>query len=87
MSDRILVLGGSGFVGANLVTELLSRGLEVRSFDRVPSRLPDHPRLQSVVGDITDLGDVTAAIDQTLSTSFWPKRPEGRTSRKTSART
>ena len=59
---RVLVTGGSGFVGANLVTELLSRGLEVRSFDRVPSRLPDHPRLQSVVGDITDLEDVTAAI-------------------------
>lgn len=59
---RVLVTGGSGFVGANLVTELLSRGLEVRSFDRVPSPLPAHPNLQTVVGDITDTDDVARAI-------------------------
>lgn len=59
---RVLVTGGSGFVGANLVTELLSRGLEVRSFDRVPSPLPDHPKLQTVVGDITNTDDVVSAV-------------------------
>jgi hypothetical protein len=41
---RVLVTGGSGFVGANLVTELLDRGHEVRSFDRAPSPLPEHHR-------------------------------------------
>ncbi|MDT5285990.1 MAG: 3beta-hydroxy-Delta5-steroid dehydrogenase / steroid Delta-isomerase, partial [Mycobacterium sp.] len=41
---RVLVTGGSGFVGTNLVTELLDRGHEVRSFDRAPSPLPEHPR-------------------------------------------
>ena len=60
---RVLVTGGSGFVGANLVTTLLGRGLEVRSFDRVPSPLPAHPKLQTVVGAITDTGDVAAAVD------------------------
>ncbi|UXA12282.1 SDR family NAD(P)-dependent oxidoreductase [Mycobacterium sp. SMC-8] len=60
---RVLVTGGSGFVGANLVTELLDRGLDVRSFDRVPSPLATHPRLEAVVGDITDVGDVAAAVD------------------------
>ena len=59
---RVLVTGGSGFVGANLVTELLDRGLEVRSFDRAPSRLPDHPRLEVLVGDITNPDDVSAAV-------------------------
>jgi 3beta-hydroxy-delta5-steroid dehydrogenase/steroid delta-isomerase len=59
---HVLVTGGSGFVGANLVTELLSRGLRVRSFDRAPSRLPDHPALETVVGDITDPGDVARAV-------------------------
>ena len=42
---RVLVTGGSGFVGANLVTELLARLLEVRTFDSVPAPLPAHPRL------------------------------------------
>ena len=51
---RILVTGGSGFVGANLVTTLLDRGYQVRSFDRAPSPLPPHPQLEVLQGDITD---------------------------------
>src|SRR4029079_3197177 len=59
---RVLVTGGSGFVGANLVTELLERGHEVRSFDRAPSPLPAHPRLQVLEGDICDPETVAAAV-------------------------
>jgi 3beta-hydroxy-delta5-steroid dehydrogenase/steroid delta-isomerase len=59
---RVLVTGGSGFVGTNLVTELLDRGHQVRSFDRAPSPLPEHPRLQTFVGDITDVDDVADAV-------------------------
>ncbi len=62
---RVLVTGGSGFVGANLVTELLDQGLEVRTFDRVPSPLPAHPRLEVFEGDITNADDVAAAVDGT----------------------
>jgi 3beta-hydroxy-delta5-steroid dehydrogenase/steroid delta-isomerase len=60
---RVLVTGGSGFVGANLVTELLDRGHEVRSFDRSPSPLPAHPRLHVIEGDICDQDTVAAAVD------------------------
>jgi 3beta-hydroxy-Delta5-steroid dehydrogenase / steroid Delta-isomerase len=60
---RVLVTGGSGFVGANLVTELLDRGHEVRSFDRASSPLPAHPRLEVVEGDIGDADIVAAAVD------------------------
>src|SRR6201995_1129054 len=60
---RVLVTGGSGFVGANLVSELLERGHEVRSFDRAPSPLPPHQRLQIVQGDICDKDTVAAAVD------------------------
>jgi len=59
---RVLVTGGSGFVGANLVTELLARGHRVRSFDRAPTPLPEHPQLQTVVGDITNIDDVATAV-------------------------
>jgi len=60
---RVLVTGGSGFVGTNLVTELLDRGHPVRSFDRAPSPLPAREGLETVVGDITDPDDVARAVD------------------------
>lgn len=60
---RVLVTGGSGFVGANLVTELLERGHPVRSFDRAPSPLPAHPLLETLEGDICDAETVAAAVD------------------------
>lgn len=59
---RVLVTGGSGFVGANLVTELLERGHHVRSFDRAPSPLPAHPLLETLEGDICDPQTVAAAV-------------------------
>ena len=60
---RALVTGGSGFVGANLVTELLDRGHQVRSFDRAPYLLAAHPRLEVVQGDICDPQTVAAAVE------------------------
>ncbi|RZT25966.1 3beta-hydroxy-delta5-steroid dehydrogenase/steroid delta-isomerase [Mycobacterium sp. BK558] len=69
---RVLVTGGSGFVGANLVTALLDRGHEMRSFDRAPSPLPAHPRLETVEGDITDpdvVAHAVAGIDTVIHTA------------------
>jgi 3beta-hydroxy-Delta5-steroid dehydrogenase / steroid Delta-isomerase len=60
---RVLVTGGSGFVGANLVTTLLDRGYQVRSFDRAPSPLSAQPGLQVLEGDVCDRGMVAAAVD------------------------
>src|ERR1700744_2124917 len=59
---RVLVTGGSGFVGANLVTTLLERGYQVRSFDRAPSPLPSRPGLEVLQGDICDPDVVAAAV-------------------------
>jgi 3beta-hydroxy-Delta5-steroid dehydrogenase / steroid Delta-isomerase len=60
---RVLVTGGSGFVGANLVTTLLDRGYQVRSFDRAPSPLPPHPQLEVLQGDVIDAAVCAAAVD------------------------
>ncbi len=66
---RVLVTGGSGFVGANLVTTLLDRGYHVRSFDRAPSPLPAQPGLEVLQGDICD-GDVVAGAVDGIDTIF-----------------
>jgi 3beta-hydroxy-delta5-steroid dehydrogenase/steroid delta-isomerase len=60
---RVLVTGGSGFVGANLVTTLLGRGYQVRSFDRAPSPVTAQPGLEVLQGDICDPDTVAAAAD------------------------
>jgi GlcNAc-P-P-Und epimerase len=39
---RIVVTGGSGFIGTNLVQKLLLDGIEVLSLDIKPPQLPDH---------------------------------------------
>src|SRR5580693_8210183 len=69
---RILVTGGAGFVGANLVTTLLDRGYRVRSFDRAPSPLPAQPGLEVLQGDICDrdiVVGVVAGIDTVFHTA------------------
>jgi 3beta-hydroxy-delta5-steroid dehydrogenase/steroid delta-isomerase len=60
---HVLVTGGSGFVGANLVTALLERGHTVRSFDRAPSTLLPHPQLEVLEGDVCDSDTVARAVD------------------------
>jgi nucleoside-diphosphate-sugar epimerase len=56
---NIVVLGGSGFIGSRLVSELLAAGHRVRIFDRRASVL--HPD-RVTFGDVRDLDAVTAAL-------------------------
>ncbi len=42
MSSRVLVTGGSGFIGTNVVESFLRAGRDVRSLDLQPPQNPDH---------------------------------------------
>lgn len=57
---RLLVVGGSGFIGSRLIPVLQSRGHEVRNFDVVDSH---------AVAGITTIGDVTDSAALTAATS------------------
>jgi len=66
---KVLVFGGAGFVGLNIVEALLGGGHEVIAFDRSPmpsdamrtfAALPG--RLEAVAGDVMDRDSVTEAI-------------------------
>jgi UDP-glucose 4-epimerase len=51
---RILITGGSGFIGSHLAESCLAAGLEVRILDLAKSRLCHHPNLTEIVGDVRD---------------------------------
>ena len=58
MSERVLVTGGSGFIGTNLVQDLVDDGVEILSLDHSP---PLHPGHVSVWRE-TDLLDADAVL-------------------------
>jgi nucleoside-diphosphate-sugar epimerase len=63
---NVLITGGGGFIGSNLVDSQLAQGHRVRTVDLHAERLAHvahHPNLDVVVGDITD----QALVDQVVS--------------------
>ena len=90
MSNKVLVTGGSGFIGSALVKALLRGGVHVRVFDDnsrgQPRRLADIKNdIEFVAGDIRDAAAVEAAcrdIDEVHhlafvnGTEFFYKQPD-----------
>jgi nucleoside-diphosphate-sugar epimerase len=63
-SDRVLITGGAGFLGINLVRFLLARGHPVTSLDLVPFEYPDvRGQIREIQGDIRDPEAVRRAIE------------------------
>jgi len=60
---RVLISGGAGFLGINLVRYLLERGYEVTSLDLAAFDYPDcRDRIREVTGDIRDRAKVDEAM-------------------------
>jgi nucleoside-diphosphate-sugar epimerase len=66
---RVLVTGGTGFVGSHTAAQLTMRGHRVRLFVRNPAKISAVPALSGmtdidvVVGDVADLDAVRRALD------------------------
>ena len=63
--DRVLVTGGTGFVGGLLLARLVAEGRQVRALVRRPAdreQLPD-PRVELALGDIRDEESLARAAD------------------------
>lgn len=60
----VLITGGSGFNGINLIRYLLPRGYRIRSIDLLPFEYADcKNQIEAVVGDIRDM----KALDQVMA--------------------
>ncbi|MCU4924540.1 complex I NDUFA9 subunit family protein [Halobacteria archaeon AArc-dxtr1] len=59
---KILVAGGTGFIGSSLCTELVSRGHEVTALSRRPdaSAVPEAVAVES--GDVTDYDSIASTV-------------------------
>lgn len=56
MKKRVFVTGGSGFLGINLIRELIKQDYDVTSYDLVPFEYRDcKNKIKAIVGDIRDV--------------------------------
>jgi UDP-glucose 4-epimerase len=60
---RVLVTGGSGFIGSHVVDKLRVAGHEPVVFDLRPSPHHDPDEVPTIVGDLLDSGSLEAAMD------------------------
>ncbi|MEI7901085.1 MAG: NAD-dependent epimerase/dehydratase family protein [bacterium] len=64
MSQKVLVTGGSGFLGINLIRHLRRQGVaDIRSIDLVPFDYPEKGQIDAVVGDIRDAEAVKRVME------------------------
>ena len=60
---RVLVTGGSGFIGQHAVSAMLERGWEVVNLDLVPSGFVQPPSYREILGDVRDEDAVNRAVE------------------------
>ena len=57
----LLVTGGAGFIGRHIIKHALSQGWKVKAFDLKPISEIDHPHFDFIVGDVTNLEEVSTS--------------------------
>ena len=85
---RVLVTGATGFIGHNIVNDLLKRGEHVKAFVHTPTKIKERlgnprPMLDIVIGDIinTDtVNNLVKDVDAIIHLAALPPFGSGKTS-------
>ncbi len=64
MTQTVLVTGGAGFLGINLVRHLLERGHRVVTLDLAEFTYPERDKITEVIGDIRQPADLARAMQE-----------------------
>lgn len=59
---KLALIGATGYVGAALLAEALSRGHQVTALVRNPQKLPQHPLLTAVQADVHDVATLSTQL-------------------------
>jgi putative NADH-flavin reductase len=59
---HLAVFGGTGNTGRHLIEQALRKGYEVTALARDPRKLPAHPHLYTVAGDVRDVQPVREVV-------------------------
>jgi nucleoside-diphosphate-sugar epimerase len=60
--EKVLITGGAGFLGINLIRHLMARGYELSSLDVEEFDYPERGRIEAIKGDIRDKALVDRAM-------------------------
>lgn len=82
LKKKVLVTGGSGFLGINLIRFLLRTGeYDIRSLDIAPFKYPEVSQVEAIIGDVRSRSDVERAmqgvdvvVHAAMALPLYPKR-------------
>jgi len=75
---RIAIVGATGFVGAKLLAEAVSRGHQVTAITRSPEKLPSSPHITAIAADVNDVPTLIEAFrgQEAVIHSYAPARKD-----------
>ena len=61
-NERILIVGGNGFIGSHIVSHALSLGLDVTNISLKRNNIVNNSNLTNVIADVSDIESLQSSL-------------------------